>query len=408
MDEESIFAAALEKQSPGERAAFLDEACQGNAPLRAEVDELLQAYRDASGFLESPAAEFPGTVCLDQFDDETVRGNQHPIQLDFLAPCDIPGRVGKLGLYEVLEVVGRGGMGIVLLAYDAKLNREVAIKVVAPELAADPTAARRFLREAQGAAAVRHENVVIIHAVDDSQQLPFLVMEYVHGFSLEAKIDHEGALELEDILRIGAQVASGLEAAHKQGLIHRDVKPANILLEGGAPKVKITDFGLARAASELSVTQTGHVAGTPLYMSPQQAQGVSIDHRSDLFSLGSVLYTMCTGQAAFQADGQLAVLRRVVDDTPLAVRKLNARVPEWLAAVIDKLLAKQPAERFQSAQQVADLLNRGLQQVQNSSLPMPPQQLASGAVPPEREPRDDWAPKAFASPALVHGSGRAR
>src|SRR5262245_44075075 len=372
MDEESIFAAALEKQSPGERAAFLDHACRGNAPLRAGVDELLKAYRDASGFLESPAAEFPGTVCLNQFDDETVQGGQQPIRLDFLAPCDIPGRVGKLGPYEVLEVVGRGGMGLVLLDYDAKLNREVAIKVIAPELAADPTWARRLLREAQAAAAMRHENVVTIHAVDDSQQLPFLVMEYVRGSSLEAKINQEGALQLEDILRTGAQVASGLEAAHKQGLIHRDVKPANILLEGGAAKVKITDFGLARAASELSATQTGHVAGTPLYMSPEQAQGASIDPRSDLCSLGSVLYTMCTGQAAFQTDGQLAVLRRVVDDTPLAIRELNARIPEWLTAVIDKLLAKQPTERFQSAQQVADLLNQGLQRLQNSSLPMAP------------------------------------
>src|SRR5262249_684386 len=155
---------------------------------------------------------------------------------------------------------------------------------------------KRFTREAQAQAAVSHEHIVTIHAVEETNGLPYLIMHYVAGLSLQQRLDRDGPLELQEILRIGMQTATGLAAAHAQGLVHRDIKPANILLENGVERVKITDFGLARAGSEASLTQTGFVAGTPQYMSPEQAEGKVIDQRSDLFSLGSVLYAMCTGQ----------------------------------------------------------------------------------------------------------------
>ena len=198
--------------------------------------------------------------------------------LDFLQPSTKPGSLGRLGHYEVLEVLGQGGFGIVLKAFDEKLHRVVAIKVMAPHLAATSPARKRFLREARAAAAVRHENVVAIHAVEE-QPIPYLVMEYIAGQTLQQKLDRNGPLDVTEVLRIGQQIASGLAAAHAQGLIHRDIKPANILLENGVEqRVKITDFGLARAADDASLTQSGVIAGTPLYMAPEQAQGEAIDH----------------------------------------------------------------------------------------------------------------------------------
>src|SRR5205807_6333417 len=168
-------------------------------------------------------------------------------KLAFLAPSDNPDSLGRLGHYEVLEIIGLGGMGIVLRAFDDKLHRVVAIKVMAAQLATNATARKRFTREAQAAAAVTHDHIVTIHAVEEANGLPYIAMQYVAGLSLQQRLDRDGPLALHEILRIGMQTASGLAAAHAQGLIHRDVKPANILLENGVERVKITDFGLARA-----------------------------------------------------------------------------------------------------------------------------------------------------------------
>jgi serine/threonine protein kinase len=283
--------------------------------------------------------------------------------LDFLRPSNKAGCLGTIGQYEIDAIVGRGAMGIVLRAHDTKLHRTVAVKVLVPELAANAAAKQRFLREARAAAAVTHPHVVTIHAVDDDR-VPYLVMEMVDGMTLRQKLDAVGMLGVKEILRIGSQIGHGLAAAHKQGLIHRDVKPANILLENGVERVKITDFGLARAVNDVSVTRTGEVAGTPQYMSPEQAQGEPVDHRTDLFSLGSVLYTMCSGRAPFRGDNPIAVIRRVVDDTPRPIREINDEIPEWLCAIIDKLLQKNPADRYQTAAEVAMLLEQHLAQLQ--------------------------------------------
>jgi tetratricopeptide (TPR) repeat protein len=213
---------------------------------------------------------------------------------------------------------------------------------------------------------------VTIHAVDGDNPRPYLVMQYVAGLSLQQRLDRDGPLRLHEILRIGMQTAAGLAAAHAQGLVHRDIKPANILLENGVERVKITDFGLARVANEASLTQSGVVAGTPHYMSPEQAEGKPLDQRTDRFSLGSVLYAMCTGRAPFRADGTMAVLKRVCEETPTPIRETNPDIPDWLVAIIDKLHAKNPAERFQSAAEVADLLSQHLAHVQHPSVaPLP-------------------------------------
>jgi serine/threonine-protein kinase len=255
-------------------------------------------------------------------------------------------------------------MGVVLKAWDAALNRPVAIKVLAPQYASNGAARKRFAREAQAAAAVVHEHVVSIHGVDSWKGLPYLVMSYIAGRSLQERLDNEGPLGVKEILRIGMQAAAGLAAAHAQGLVHRDVKPANILLENGVERVRLTDFGLARAVDDASVTQSGVVAGTPQYMAPEQASGGAVDHRADLFSLGSTLYAMCTGHAPFRADSAMAVLRRVCDEQPRPIQEINPDIPEWLLVLIAKLHAKQPSDRFQTAAEVAELLSRCLAHLQ--------------------------------------------
>ena len=262
-DPAAVFADAAGRTEPADRAAFLDDACGGDAALREEVAGLLDAHDRAGDFLNTAVAR-----------DEAPAVDVSAL----LGPCETPGRIGTLGGYEVESVVGRGGMGVVLKAHDRRLNRVVAVKVLAPEFAADPVARRRFAREARAAAAVSHPHVVVIHAVETgdagaSRTVPHLVMEYVAGRSLQQKLDAEGALEVREILRIGTQTARGLAAAHAQGLTHRDVKPGNVLLENGVERVKLTDFGLARAADDVAVTRPGDVAGTPGFMSPEQAEG---------------------------------------------------------------------------------------------------------------------------------------
>jgi serine/threonine protein kinase len=294
-----------------------------------------------------------------------------------LAPSDTPGHLGRLGHYEVSEIIGQGGMGVVLKAFDQVLRRVVAIKVLSPPLASSASARLRFLREGRAAAAVSHDHLITIHAVDEHNGLPYLVMPFVSGCSLQERIDRGGQLELREILRIGHQTARGLMAAHAQGLVHRDIKPANILLENGVERVKITDFGLARTADDVSVTQTGVLAGTPLYMSPEQARGETVDFRSDLFSLGSVLFAMCTRETPFRASTTLGVLHRVVEEAPPSIAACNPEIPSWLNAVIERLLAKNPADRFASAAEVADLLEQHLAHLQAPSLARRPRLPAS-------------------------------
>ncbi len=368
---EVIFSGALEK-SVADRATFLDEACVGDPALRQRVDALLRANDEASGFLQTPAVaqlqanaertfameDTPqnSRINLEETQRESVGGGQTTNTcLTVLSPSHRPDSLGRIDHYEILRVLGKGGFGTVFKAFDEKLHRMVAIKVLAPELAASGTAKARFLREARAVAAVNHEHVVGTYAIGE-EPIPYFVMEYVEGQTLQEKIDKSGPLRLDEILRIAPQIAEGLAAAHKHGLMHRDIKPGNILLENGVERVKITDFGLARAVDDASVTQSGVVAGTPMYMAPEQARGEPLDHRADLFSLGSVLYVMCTGRPPFRAETTLAVLKRVAEDEPRAIREIVPEVPEWFCRIVEKLHAKNPAERFQSAKEVGEVL----------------------------------------------------
>ncbi|MCH5377106.1 MAG: serine/threonine protein kinase, partial [Planctomycetes bacterium] len=375
---ESIFGVVL-PLSEEQRRAYLDEACGDDSALRERVEGLLRASDAAGSFFDKPPAEFIPTIATGDLDTVDKAGGE--ISLEFLQPSEKPGCVGILGPYHVIEVVGRGGMGLVLRAHDTKLERIVAIKVMAPELAANPMAVKRFLREARAAAAVSHDHVVTIHAIEENNRPPFIVMEFVDGQSLQEKVDNSGGMALDEILRIGMQMARGLAAAHEQGLVHRDIKPANILLENGVERVKLTDFGLARAVDDVSVTQTGQIAGTPQFMSPEQAQGHAIDARSDLFSLGSVIYTMCTGRPPFQADSAVAMLRRVTDDDPRPIQEINSETPDWLEAITFKLLAKEPAERFQSAAEVAELLSQHLAHLQHPTTAPKPHPVIPSSTP---------------------------
>lgn len=289
-----------------------------------------------------------------------------------LAPAGHPEMLGRLGRYEIERLIGSGGMGIVLKGFDAELNRPVAIKVLAPHLARVGAARQRFAREAKAAAAVVHEHVVAIHSVESGSETniesPFLVMQYVPGESLQSRVSREGPLSVAEILRIGLQSASGLAAAHAQGLVHRDVKPANILLENDVERAYLTDFGLARASDDASLTYTGMVAGTPHYMSPEQADGQAIDQRSDLFSLGSVLYFMATGHPPFRADRPMAVLKRTCHDPHRPAWHVNAEIPSALSSIIDRLLEKKPGARFASANELKSALEQVLSDLQQGKL----------------------------------------
>ena len=284
--------------------------------------------------------------------------------LGFLSPSDDPEAIGRLGAYEITGIIGRGGMGLVLKGFDAALNRFVAIKVLDPSRAVDAAARRRFAREARAAAAVVHDHVIAIHAVHEAGGIPYLVMPFVPGPSLQERIDRGGPMQVREILRVGMQIASGLAAAHAQGLVHRDIKPANILLEHNVERVRITDFGLARAVDDTSMTQAGVVAGTPQYMAPEQARCQAVDCRADLFSLGCILYAMAAGCSPFRADSTPATLRLVCDAQHPPLRTVNPELPDWLSAIVDRLLAKDPDHRFASAAEVADILERGLAYLQ--------------------------------------------
>jgi eukaryotic-like serine/threonine-protein kinase len=289
--------------------------------------------------------------------ESTPRAKQKAA-LDFLQPSDDPAYIGRLDHFEIAKVLGRGGMGIVLEAFDPHLQRSVAIKVLNPEYAKNDTARQRFCREARAAAAISHEHVVPMYQVakESEGQVAFLVMQMIDGETLENKLESGLPLPAQDVARWGMQIAAGLAAAHSKGMIHRDIKPANVLIERETNRVKLTDFGLAQASADVKLTKTGMVTGTPLYMSPEQATGATTDERSDLFSLGAVLYEMATGRSPFQSPSIVGVMKRVMDETPDAPFKLSASLPRALSDLIMRLIEKKPQHRPASAADVAESL----------------------------------------------------
>jgi WD40 repeat protein/serine/threonine protein kinase len=296
-------------------------------------------------------------VADDRTTAETPAGAAAPIT--FLSPARQPDEMGRLGAYRVLKVLGQGGMGVVFLAEDMRLGRRVALKTMRPEAAQMANAKQRFLREARGAAAIEHDHIIPIFQVGEENGVPFLAMPFLRGEPLDERLKRtQGApLPLREIVRIGREVAEGLAAAHEQGLIHRDIKPANVWLEGERGRVKVLDFGLARAVGEdTNLTQSGAIVGTPAYMAPEQARGEAVDARCDLFSLGSLLYQMSTGQRPFNGPDAMSILMSLALDQPAPPRQRNAELPTELSDLITRLLAKKPEDRPASARAVADAL----------------------------------------------------
>jgi hypothetical protein len=294
-----------------------------------------------------------------------------------LAPAQQADEIGRLGPYRVLKVLGIGGMGVVFLAEDPQLRRLVALKTMKSSLAANLQARQRFLREAQAAAALSHDHIVTIHQVGQDRDVPYLAMQLLQGETLEDRLNRLGKLPIAEVLRVGREIAEGLGAAHERGLVHRDIKPGNIWLEAERDRVKILDFGLAKSGDALELarakasspgadiplvslspvlTHTGTLLGTPAYMSPEQALGGTVDHRSDLFSLGCVLFRMSTGEAPFKGKDTNDTLRALTKGAPRSPCELNGAVPPELSALILKLLAKKPAERLPTAAAVAHAL----------------------------------------------------
>jgi tRNA A-37 threonylcarbamoyl transferase component Bud32 len=308
--------------------------------------------------------------------------------LRLLGPSDDPRAVGKIGPFEVTEVIGSGGMGMVLKARDPALDRHVAIKILAPHLASSATARRRFAREARAAAAVIHDHVIAIYQVSEHQELPYLVMPYLPDPSLQQRLDRDGKLDLESALSIGLQVAGGLEAAHAQGLIHRDVKPANVLLAKGTERAIITDFGLARAADDASLTSSGVLAGTPHYMSPEQARGEPVDFRSDLFSLGSLVFAMLTGQPPVNRELGSETIRTIATQPMPPLRTVAADAPEWAERLVGWLHQPKPEDRPESARQVAETLEQCLKHVRSPQVEGLPERLTRAEETEMGHPKD--------------------
>ena len=323
---------------------------------------LLSLYSGRAGS-QAPSVERPGeaapgeTAWPSNIVDRSV--------LSFLAPSDDPAMIGRVGPYEISGFLGRGATGIVLKGFDRALNRNIAIKVLDPAVAGTGAARQRFAREARAMAVISHAQVVPVYGVDDHAGLPYFVMEYVAGGSLERRLKTEGSIDVVSIARIGLQVAQALAEAHRHGLVHRDIKPANILIDRGTERVRVADFGLARVANDASCTHSGLIAGTPQYMAPEQILGEACTAQSDLFSLGSVMYFMCTGHAPFRAESVYAVMQRIVHEPPRPIREQNPLVPAWLEEFVLRLLEKDKAARFASAEQCASILHEELAKLNN-------------------------------------------
>jgi serine/threonine protein kinase len=292
--------------------------------------------------------------------DAAVHAALGHVRLD---PPGQPRSMGRVGHYEVFEIIGHGAMGVVVRAFDTQLSRTVAIKLMSPQLMLNASARERFFREARAAAGINHPNVITIHAVSEHAGVPFLVMEFVAGRTLMERIRGDAAWRPVDIVRISVQIASGLAAAHQQGVIHRDIKPANIMLEDSVERVKIADFGLARVTQEQSeLTSQGALVGTPAYMSPEQVNGDPLDPRSDLFSLGCVMYAMTAGYSPFRGENALGTARRVTSRVHISLSEICKHVPAEFVQIVDRLLEKEPKNRYQSANALAEDLTRLLAQ----------------------------------------------
>jgi serine/threonine-protein kinase len=327
---EEIYHAAVER-NVNDRADFLTEACGDDVSLRSQVEALLILEMQTTNFIESPALEIAAKALAKE------------------QPKTIIGR--KINNYKVERLLGAGGMGEVYLAEDTQLGRKVALKILAPHLVADEQSRARFLREARLASLLDHPNICTIHEIGESDGQCFISMQYVEGKTLSDVIGGR-ALDLKSLLSIGLQIADALRTAHTQGIIHRDIKSANILINNRG-QAKVLDFGLAKLLSTESgekLTQTGAICGTPAYMSPEQARGEQVDHRSDIFSFGVVLYEMATGQLPFRKKSKAETMNAIINEPHKSIG--DKELPQGLSEATDRALAKNPDERYQTMEEM--------------------------------------------------------
>lgn len=336
-----IYTAALELKS-GERIAFLNEICAGDGDLRREVESLLAANSEAGDFIDKPVAKNIASVIKTE---ETIS------------------LVGKnLGQYEIISRLGAGGMGEVFLAKDTRLNRSVALKTLPVSLSKHPNYLKRFQIEAEAAATLNHPNVATIYSVEEVDGQPFITMEYVEGKTLDRLIPSDG-LDLKIFLEWFIEISDALSHAHEKGIVHRDIKPGNIIITASETP-KILDFGLAQIEREtisentstLKMTHPGQVIGTPAYMSPEQAEGKEIDARTDIFSLGVVMYEAITGKRPFTGDNYFSIIGNLLKTEPESISEIKPDTPYLLARLINRCLGKSRRHRFQTMREVRVIL----------------------------------------------------
>jgi len=338
-----VFGSAIEC-APGQRAAFVKEVCAGDEDLLREVESLLASYEQDGSFLEEPAFRVADEI--ESADREVLSAGQ------------------TISHYEVISLIGEGGMGEVYLARDERLGRRVALKLLPARFTTDRERLRRFEREAHAASALNHPNVCTIHEVGETDEgRHYIVIEYVEGVTLREHIAG-GGLSVNEVLDISTQIAAALSAAHNEGIIHRDIKPENVIIRRDG-LVKVLDFGLAKltehqqgvdleAATRAQVTtRTGLVMGTPRYMSPEQARGLAVDARTDIWSLGCVLYEMVTGRVPFKGETNSDVIVSILEREPPPLVKYAPDVPAELHRIITKALRKDREERYQSTKDLA-------------------------------------------------------
>ncbi len=340
-----IFEAALER-GPAERAAFLEQVCAGDETIRQEVESLLVAHNGDSGFMNTPVVNL-------------LVGDK---------PMLAPGQ--QFGPYEAISPLGEGGMGKVYLAVDTRLARRVAIKLLPLSYADDADRLRRFRLEARAASALNHPNIVTIHEIGETDSLHFIATEFVDGETLRKHLSNT-RMTVEEVLNVGAQVASALQAAHETGIVHRDIKSDNIMLRADG-YVKVLDFGLAKllekpksASTDAAVaplalirTDAGIVMGTASYMSPEQARGDDMDERTDIWSLGVVIYEMTAGRLPFEGANQPEAIARIIERDPAPLARYATELPPELERIVTKALTKDREERYQTAKDLLVDLKR--------------------------------------------------
>jgi serine/threonine protein kinase len=336
--------AEVAKLPEGEREGYLDRVCKDDPELREEVESVLAHGSERHEILKTGGAIPPEP-------DE-------PTEV-----IDMTGRT--LSHFRIEEKIAAGGMGVLYRAIDLKLRRQVAIKVLRPDLLSHPDIRERFIREARAASALNHPGIVTVYEIDTDSDIDFIAMEYVKGRTLDELISPEG-LPIESVTEYALQMAEALRVAHEEGIVHRDLKPANVMItEGG--NAKILDFGIAKrlypsegkdtgTPIETQITQAGGVIGTLRYLSPEQACGGEVDRRTDIWSLGVTLFEMVTGQLPFSGDNNQEVIRSILNDAQVSLTKLRSDVPEVIDSIIDRCLEKEKSERYPSAEElVSDL-----------------------------------------------------